>query len=78
MELKDILNVVLIVCASGIIFVLPSTIYTAMFFGIFYRQKPLLLEKDNLKGTSYYPYRDELKSSVLEAKQIECNLVTIK
>lgn len=78
MDLKDILNIVLIVCASGIIFVLPSTIYTAMFFGIFYRRRPLFLDTDDLKGTAYHPYREELKKSVTEAKQIECELVSVR
>lgn len=77
MDLKDVLDIVLVICASGIIFVLPSTIYTAMFFGIFYRRKPLCLDKDNLKGTAYYPYKDELKKSVVVSKKIECTLVSI-
>lgn len=78
MDLKDILNIILIFCASGIIFVLPSTIYTAMFWGIFYRHKPVFLDTEDLKGTTYYPYSDELKKSIIEAKQIECQLVSIK
>ena len=78
MDLKDVINIILIFCASGIIFVLPSTIYTAMFWGIFYRRKPLLLDSDNLKGTDYYPYRDELKEIITEAKQFEYVLVTTR
>ena len=49
-----------------------------MFLGIFHRQKPLLLEKDNLKGSAYYPYKEELKASIIEARQIKNALVTIK
>ena len=78
MDLNDVLNIILIVCASGIVFVLPSTIYTAMFLGIFHRQRPLFLDTDDLKGTIYHPYQDELREKVAEAKQIEYNLVTIR
>lgn len=78
MDLKDVLNIILIVCASGTIFVLPSTIYTAIFWGIFHRRKPHFLDTDDLKNTPYYPYRDELRKSITEAKQIEHTLVTIQ
>ena len=78
MDLRDVINIILIFCASGIIFVLPSTIYTAMFWGIFYRRKPLLLDSDDLKGTAYYQYRSELKKIVVEAKKIEFAPVTVK
>lgn len=78
MDLNDVINIILIVCASGILFVLPSTIYTAMFFGVFHRQKALLLDSDNLEGSSYYPYREQLKQVITEAKQIGHTTVTIK
>ena len=78
MDLNDVINIILIVCASGILFVLPSTIYTAMFFGVFHRQRARLLDSDNLEGSSYYPYREQLKKAITEAKQIEHSTVTIK
>ena len=78
MDLIDILKIILIICASGIIFVLPSTIYTAMFWGIFYRRKPVCFDTDDLRKTSYSSYGDELKQIVIEAKKIECVSVTVK
>ena len=77
MDLKDVLDIVLIICASGIFFVLPSTIYSTMFLGIFYRRKPRYLDTDDLEGTAYFPYKDDLKKSIVESKKIECTLVTI-
>lgn len=78
MDLRDIINIILIVCASGIIFILPSTIYTAMFLGIFGRGKPHFFDTEDLSGTAYYPYRDELKQGVIDARQIECEQISIR
>ena len=78
MELNDVLNIILIFCVSGIFFVLPSTIYSVMFWGIFYRRRPLMLDSDDLKRSSYYPYRDELRRIITEAKKYEYSPVTIR
>lgn len=78
MDLNDVIRIILIFCACGIVFVLPSTIYTAMFWGVFYRRKPLLLDKDDLSKSSYAPFADELKKTITEAKQIEHQTVNIK
>lgn len=74
----DLIQIIILFCALGIIFVLPSTAYTFMFFGVFYRKRPLLLEKDNLKDTHYYPYREELKAIITKAKQIAFQTVTVR
>lgn len=79
MDLNEIINIILIVCCiPGIFFALPSTVYTAMFLGIFHRQKPFLLDENNLEGTGYYPYRNTLKEIISEAKQLDHEPITIE
>ncbi|MBR7112612.1 MAG: alpha/beta hydrolase [Clostridia bacterium] len=78
MDIREMINVIWIVMAAGVIFVLPSTIYTAMFFGIFYRHKPLYLDRDDLTGTHYLPYQKELGEIIREAKGLECRAVSIR
>ena len=73
-----LIRIIIIFCAGGIFFVLPSTIYTFMFLGIFYKTKPLLLDSDDPTGTHYYAHREELKKVITEAKQIPCQEVWIK
>lgn len=78
MDFYDVIKIILIVCSPGIIFFLPSSMYTMIFHGVFYRQKSLFLDSDDLQGTAYYPYRDELKEIITEAKKIEHTRITIK
>lgn len=77
MDLEVVNKIIIILLSLGIFFVLPSTIYTVMFFGIFYRRRPLYLDTDDLKKTIYYPYREELAKSVAEAKRIDFEPVSI-
>lgn len=62
----------------GIFFALPSTIYTFMFLGIFYRHRAIMLEKDDIQNTQYYPFAKQLKRDILFVKEIPCENVTIK
>ena len=78
MDFYDVIKIILIACSPGIIFFLPSTMFTMVFIGVFHRQRPLYLDTDDLQGTVYYPYRDELKELVIEAKKIEHEMVTIQ
>ena len=72
-------EVILYICIGiGIFFALPSTIYTAMFFGVFYRRKSIMLEKDDIKNTQYYPYAAQLKKDILQAKALPCERVELK
>ena len=72
-------KVILYICIGiGIFFALPSTIYTAMFFGVFYRRKVLMLEKDELKNTHYYPYAERFKKDILAARALPCERVELK
>lgn len=70
--------VIWILIGLGIFFALPSTIYTAMFFGVFHRRKTLMLEKDDLKNTQYFPYADKLRTDILYAKGLPCELIRLK
>ncbi len=70
--------IIYILVGLGIFFALPSTIYTFMFLGIFYRRRVVMLEKDNIKNTHYYPFSRQLKRDILYAREIPCENVTIK
>lgn len=67
-----------ILIGFGIFFSLPSTIYTTMFLGVFYRRKSIMLEKDDIKKTQYYPYADRFKKDILHAKGLPCETVELK
>lgn len=72
-------TVILYICMGiGIFFALPSTIYTAMFLGVFYRRKVMMLEKDDIKSTQYYPYAERFKKDILQAKALPCEKVELK
>ncbi len=66
-----------ILIGGGIFFALPSTVYAFMYLGVFYRHKGILLDKDDLKNTQYYPYREQLKKDILTLKDIPCEKVNI-
>lgn len=70
--------IIFVLIGLGIFFSLPSTMYIFMFLGIFYKHKCLILEKDDLRGTQYYPITEKLKKDILHAKSIPCEEVTIK
>ena len=74
----DIELIIYILIGIGVFFALPSTMYTFMFFGIFYRHKVIRLEKDDLKDTHYYPYAEKLKKDILQVKELPCEMVKIK
>lgn len=74
----DIEVIIYILVGLGVFFSLPSTIYTFMFLGIFYRRRVIMLEKDNIKNTHYFPFASQLKRDILYAKEIPCENVTIK
>ena len=67
-----------ILVGAGIFFALPSTIYTFMFLGIFYRRRSIMLEKDDIKGTQYEPFAEQLKKDILSAKEIPFEAVKLK
>ena len=69
--------IIYILVGLGIFFALPSTIYTFMFIGIFSRRKVIMLEKDNIKNTHYFPYSKQFKRDILYAKELPCENVTI-
>ncbi len=75
MELKVFIYIFV---GIGIFFALPSTVYTAMFFGIFYRRKSILLEKDDLTKTQYFPVAERLKTDILYAKSLPFERVTLQ
>lgn len=62
----------------GVFFALPSTMYVFMFFGIFYRQKTIMLERDDLTNSHYQPFAESLKKDILYAKSLACEKVEIK
>lgn len=70
--------IIYIFVGIGIFFALPSTIYTFMFLGVFYRRKTIMLEKDDLKNTQYYPFAKELRNDILLAREIPCEKVKLK
>lgn len=74
----DIEVIIYILVGFGIFFALPSTIYTFIFLGIFSRRRVIMLEKDNIKNTHYYPFSSQLKRDILYAKEMSCENVTIK
>jgi dipeptidyl aminopeptidase/acylaminoacyl peptidase len=74
----DIEILIYILAGIGIVFMLTSTIYTFMFFGIFYRRKSIMLERDNLENTQYYPFAEQLKKDILTARAIPCEGVRIR
>lgn len=74
----DLEVIIYILIGMGIFFVLPSTIYTFMFLGIFYRRKSIMLEKDDVSNTQYAPFAEQLKNDILRAKEISCEMVKIK
>ena len=74
----DIEAVIYVLIGIGVFFALPSTVYTAMFWGIFYRRESVMLEKDDTKNTHYYPFREQLRKDILYARGIPCEAVSIK
>ena len=74
----DIEVVIYILVGMGIVFALPSTVYTFMFLGIFYRRKSIMLERADLKNTQYYPFAERLKKDIEYAKGIACERVELK
>ena len=62
----------------GIIFSLPSTMYFFMFLGVFYRQKTVMLERDDLTNSQYQPFAQILKKDILYARSLACEKVELK
>ena len=73
----DIKILLCVLGGLGVLFLLPSTMYLAIFYNVFHRTKPQLLEKDDLTGTDYFEYREELKVNIEEAKKLPCERVEI-
>lgn len=67
-----------ILIGIGVFFALPSTIYTFMFLGVFYRQKSIMLEKDDLAGTHYLPFAERFRSDIPRARGIPCERVDLR
>lgn len=74
----DVEVIIYVLLAAGIFFALPSTIYTTMFLGIFYRRRSILLEEVGKKYAPYQPFAEKLKKDILFAKSIPCEEVRIK
>ena len=67
-----------ILVAFGVLFALPSTIYTCMFLGIYHRRQSIMLEKDDLTGTQYLPFAKRFETDILHARDIPCERVDLQ